>query len=281
MSFLETIEDFATGGDGSFDAEDAENLANTAEAVGGMFAGQSGSSSGSTSGSSSGSSSTATGALTDTGTCTPQTVAVEIGAGMRSPRTGERNESGKAEGLPKCDETTRRRGVEMYEARNNNAPSSLGDAGGPPAPPPSNTAGSGGSASGGDMIAYPDGSGLPAAELPSTLDLDLPSGWVGWVVGIGKFLVRKLGKGGANSALAALAGTLGRRINENSIPPAMADRLIDELPEPWQDVIAMWQAGVDQPYGASKEGQRLWLALQIATSSFDLQTQTHCKCTRG
>jgi len=206
------------------------------------------------------------------------TVATTIGMGLRDPQTGKRTAEGKQK-LPKASPEVRRAGVQAYQ-REQGGSAPQGGGNGVPQPPTDSSGQSG------PQGAYPSAPSTefqpPEVELPDTVDWGLSSQWLSWAVKIGKFLVRALGDKPAQEVLAAIAGTLGRRINPDPMDPMCVDRLIDRLPEEWRDVIALWQCGAPEPYGiTSEEGQLLWLALQVATGSFDIERGTHCKCTKG
>ena len=206
-----------------------------------------------------------------TSACTPESVAVEMELGFRDPE-GRLNQRGRDEGIPECAASVRSAGVRLYEE-------SQGQTGGRMQGPPSPPAG------GQQTSGYPEAptgqfaASLAGAHLPPSMELSyVPDSWVSWAVGIARFIKDKMGFDGAQAILSAIAGALGRRLNPSTLPRHCAAELVDELPDEWARVVRLWQCGAEEPYGAGEEGQLLWLALQIATSSFDMKTQTDCGC---
>jgi len=228
------------------------------------------------------------------GVCGPEQVALEIEMGLRD-KSGAVTRKGQTEGVPTdCSSQVLRQGVQMYQQRSPNAGGSAGaqSGGGRAAPPPAPggnvqpaAGGAGGRASQAQPPSPPTATsanmGGVAAELPANLDTSLPGQWTGYAVKLAKYLVGTLGESGANQVLATLAGALGRRLNPETKSPMCFEELADTLPPEWQSAIRLWQCGADGPMGLRSEGEDLFFALELATSGYDLKSQTTTKCCRG
>lgn len=207
------------------------------------------------------------------GTCGPSQVALEIELGLRD-QSGRITQKGQAEGVPTCPASVRQQGVRLYQQnQGGGAAGGAAPVSGPPEPPQ------------GQPQAGPQGAPTApqsaSTELPASLDVGISSKMVQYAANLGKWLVSKLGQGGAQQFLSALAGVLGRRVNPETMPDMCFSELVDTLPEEHQKAVRLWQCGAEQPYGLSDEGQRLFFALQLATSSYDMQSGTTCGCVRG
>jgi len=200
-------------------------------------------------------------------TCTPTSVATEISLGMRDKR-GYLTEKGKQEGLPQCSDSVRKRGVQMYEREFGGSPSAGSQTAGPTAPA--------------EPMQGSESEVVSASEIPSSIQFrSVPNSMLKKAVNLAKKLVSNHGQNVAQGFLSALAGALGRRLNPNPIDPMCAEELVNEIPEKWRGTIRLWQCGADQPFGQGPEGQKLWLALQLATGSLDFKTGTQCRCVQG
>ena len=115
-------------------------------------------------------------------------------------------------------------------------------------------------------------------ELPSTLTATVPENWKKFAISAAQKLMSSLGWSGSQKVLSVLSAALGRRINhDQSFEPKAAKILARSLPDEWLEMIRLWQLGFDSPLTAETQEQRdLFLALEIATSSYDVETDTNC-----
>jgi len=221
----------------------------------------------------SGGSSTSTSQQGLTQGCTVASVASELALGMRNP-DGSITAKGREAGAPEnCPADVLQKGLAEYRKNEGGGSEPMASPSMPPNPNNGASESPPVQATGLPMI--PDEA---TRNLPASFDINLPKGWIGWLGGVAKMLVNKLGQSGANASWSALGALLGRRVSEHAVDEKKVPLLIEELPDWYQKPIKQWQAGFDYPMGCSDRQENVFLAMVIATSSYDMETGTQSKC---
>lgn len=209
--------------------------------------------------------------------CSVAQVASEISLGLRNP-DGSLTAKGREQGAPEnCPPSILQQGIAEYQRKEGSGSSSSQPS---PPPAPNRSAESAGSRAPAQIEGLPAIPDEAQRNLPAGFDIQLPDGWTGWLGALGRLLVGKLGQEGAQSAWSVLGALLGRRVSEYSVDSKKVPLLLNELPDWMRKPLEQWQAGFDAPIGCTKKQENLFLALIVATSSYDIKTDTVSKCMR-